>query len=280
MTRRAPSSTENAAADYAEAGVPVFPVRLPDKMPLWSTPKGTTPDGFWLVGTTDLVRIRRWGRRWEGAGIGTPTGRGRGVLDIDVKSGAVIDRRWPSDTLRVRTPSGGEHWWFSYSGFIPTSQDGAGGRLGDFVDFRGDKGMALLPGSPGYEWINDLPIRPLPAWMAEAARTPPRRTGHASGEARGRFEFLEQVREGGRNGYLASAAGAFLRRGVESDELEDVLQEHNRRVCWPPLDEEEVSRIAASIGRYDVSNVSIHPKGVGYLDSSQRRSRPRRRRAH
>ncbi|MDR7400475.1 MAG: DUF3987 domain-containing protein, partial [Armatimonadota bacterium] len=60
----------------------------------------------------------------------------------------------------------------------------------------------------------------------------------------------ERVPEGTRNVTLTSLAGSLRRRGLSQGVIEAALAAVNERVCVPPLPEEEVRRIAASVSRY------------------------------
>ena len=59
------------------------------------------------------------------------------------------------------------------------------------------------------------------------------------------------IREGKRNSTLASLAGTMRKRGLAQEAITAALLIQNRERCEPPLDEGEVERIAASIGRYE-----------------------------
>jgi AAA domain-containing protein/primase-like protein len=58
--------------------------------------------------------------------------------------------------------------------------------------------------------------------------------------------------EGNRNNYLTSVAGKLRNAGLSRESLELALLQHNDEVCQPPLEDEEVKHIAASVARYDV----------------------------
>lgn len=59
------------------------------------------------------------------------------------------------------------------------------------------------------------------------------------------------VAEGqGRNSMLTSLAGSLRRRGMEPDEIREMLDVANATRCAPPLGEGEIRSIAESIGRY------------------------------
>lgn len=65
--------------------------------------------------------------------------------------------------------------------------------------------------------------------------------------------------EGYRNDALASLAGKLRYWGAEYVEIEAKLLEANARRCHPPLDEEEVRKIAWSIARYQVGATCLLP---------------------
>ena len=60
----------------------------------------------------------------------------------------------------------------------------------------------------------------------------------------------DQIPEGRRNQDLASLAGTMRRRGMSEDEIAAAILVANKQRCDPPLPDEEVQRIAASVGRY------------------------------
>ncbi len=62
---------------------------------------------------------------------------------------------------------------------------------------------------------------------------------------------LQTTSEGGRNTALTSLAGTLRRRGMPADLMRSVLLTQNQLVCKPPLPEDEVERIASSVGRYE-----------------------------
>lgn len=58
----------------------------------------------------------------------------------------------------------------------------------------------------------------------------------------------------GRNNALASLAGSMRRRGMAQPEIEAALLATNASRVEPPLDEEDVRRIAKSVSRYEVAD--------------------------
>lgn len=146
------------ALHWAARGVPVLPTNPTTKAPWigkeWERKASTDPD-----------TIRSWTQWDRGARVGIKTGLACGcgcldgpdVLDFDVSEGkpgiqqrqilvdaGIIDG---TTSLRVRTPSGGEHWWFAGTNQHNKQNDDA--IWG--VDFRAHHGMVLAPGNPGYD---------------------------------------------------------------------------------------------------------------------------------
>lgn len=62
--------------------------------------------------------------------------------------------------------------------------------------------------------------------------------------------LAEPITEGGRNATLTSVAGSLRRRGAGEGTIRAALRAVNQERCSPPLPEEEVARIAASVARY------------------------------
>jgi Bifunctional DNA primase/polymerase, N-terminal len=148
------SAMIRAALSYAARGVPVFPCEPSGKRPL-------TPNGFWEA-TTDERRIRAWWRRWPEANIGVPTGRGSGLLVLDVDAGDGLEalaelellRGQPPKTARARTGGGGKHVYFRYSKDVEVRN--SQGYLGPGLDIRAEGGYVVVPPSRTtgpYEWV-------------------------------------------------------------------------------------------------------------------------------
>lgn len=107
---------------------------------------------------------------------------------------------------------------------------------------------SIHPTGRGYRWRPgrspaDLPLAPLPAWWPADRRLA---TGLAvAGGGRGVL-FAEP----GRNSALTAIAGAARRKGAGPDALFALLTTVNATQCDPPLEDDEVRRIVASISRY------------------------------
>lgn len=156
------------ALAYAARGWRVFPVLAKDQ-PLvkWGT-----------EATTDENAIREMWRGKRNTNIGIACGNGLVVVDLDVHDPVNANGldNWPkllADTgiqleespLRVRTPSGGMHLYFS-TGDADWRNEAS--KLAPGIDVRGDGGYVVAPGGPGeYKWIAgfdpnaELPVLPV-----------------------------------------------------------------------------------------------------------------------
>ncbi|MHB8372248.1 MAG: VapE domain-containing protein [Thermoplasmataceae archaeon] len=111
------TSLQEEAIRLADAGLRVLPLRPGKKIPMLSD---------WpQKATTEADQIRSWWAETPSANIGIATGRGSGVivLDIDTKEGKKggshleeLERKWGKlpPTIEVRTGSGGRHLYFAY----------------------------------------------------------------------------------------------------------------------------------------------------------------------
>ena len=177
------------------------------------------------------------------------------VVDLDVDDdGKLPDwppagRELPAGCV-VGTPSGGRH---HYCRFV----DGVGnsaGKLTEHVDVRAEGGYVVVPPSRSPKGAYQLLLgdfgmaqqTPCPDWLAETLRRPPR-TRRPSSAATG---DAQPIPEGQRNSTLTSLAGTMRQRGMTTSAIRAALAEENATRCTPPLGDEEVNRIAHSIGQY------------------------------
>lgn len=175
MTHKTPHDNSmkalwDACQSWLAQGLSIFPVRLKTKAPVndWGKYRSQliTREELW-----DLMSSIR-----EPA-IAVACGRGSGNLeciDLDVKNyptgggegvflGAIMTlfpEIYPK--LRIhRTQSGGYHIYYRVEGGAVTGNQKlavAEGMKGAWIETRGEGGYALLPPSPGYEVIQDVPI--------------------------------------------------------------------------------------------------------------------------
>src|SRR5215218_3117446 len=197
---------------------------------------------------------------WPGVGIVTGGLSGILVLDVDGPEGeAELKKRGHPLTPMVRTAGGGLHLYFKH----PEKDIRTGIRVAPGLDVKASGGYVVAPPSLGpngkpYEWIVGLeevdPADP-PEWLTELLERP--RFGAAP--------VGDRIPPGQRNKELASIAGSMRRRGLGEVEILAALTVANERRCDPPLEEEEVRKIAASVSRYepvgDVIPVSFNGRG-------------------
>jgi hypothetical protein len=231
------------AFESAALGLPIFAVRPGDKRPLhtgWQAEATTNPDALeqlWAAAPT--------------ANVGVATGHGTLVIDIDTKHGdgyevlRALEAQHGAlpPTLRVETPSGGQHIYLR----IPDGTEcrNTAGKLGANVDTRGDGGYVVGPGSKtpdgSYRVTTDAPIADCPPWVLALLRPPaPKRAAAtaprapACGSKYGKAALERECRavasaaEGTRNATLNRAAlalgqlaagGELLQADAESELL-------------------------------------------------------------
>ena len=152
-----------AALDLERQGCSVIPVK-PDKKPLiaWKKHQEQPADGNEI--TSWFHKLKPWG--WA---VVTGTVSRRVVLDVDSDQGfeALFTRGFQlPPTLTVRTPRGGSHFHFEDPGL--STKNFVGGTSSCpliNVDFRGQGGYAISPPTPGYEYVEPLPLAPMPDWL-------------------------------------------------------------------------------------------------------------------
>ena len=158
------------ALAYTRRGWPVSP---------WTAQNGRkfplTEHGF-LDATLDERQVTEWfGKRWPATLVAIATGKPSGIvaLDIDIREGGsgldslqLLGINFHPSTPTAHTPSGGIHCLFAWPRYyVPCSA----GKLGPYIDIRGDGGALILPPGPGRYWDPhlglDIPIAPMPSWM-------------------------------------------------------------------------------------------------------------------
>ena len=212
------------AVKYAAEGIPVFPVKPLDKMPL--TPHGVDD------ATTALEQIDQWWDRWPDANIATPTGVTVAVdIDIDTSEGInglttarELELLFPP-TLMQRTPRGGWHLLYRHpTRGMPMHNtqkaiwiDGHKVKAPG-IDIRGVGGYILVSPSRTkagvYIWdkslADDAVAAPKWLWASEAVPdwvdTAPLSSDDLKGEIRELIEDFESATKGERNALLNVSA--------------------------------------------------------------------------
>lgn len=275
-----------AAVAYAQQGWAVLPLHTirngactcaagtncqsPGKHPLLA--------GGVHTATKDVNAVARLWCEHPYANVGIATGKVSGLIALDVdprNDGRATSRRLVNElgslprTSYSHTGGGGYHRLFSYPDVgLPTRHDPAG--LSG-LDVQSDRAYIVAPPSrhasgKRYRWregrdpasrrLAALPENWLMQLRAQPKASPLAQTSDASG-----------ISEGGRNSYLTSRAGALQRGGFSPEALLAALNVENAERCIPPLDEEEVARIAASVGRYPVEASSSGDEAEGVMQA-------------
>ena len=175
------------------------------------------------------------------------------VVDIDREHGGEESWRQLRGGRKIprtakQTTGRGRHIAFTYSGPLRCM------KLAKGIDLKGDRGYivaqpSIHPNGERYRWKSTpkalLNLPNAPDWLLSeiAARN------HRS--SKGTQAEHDVWREGQRNDALTSLAGTMRHRGMSQKAIEAGLLAENRQRCDPPLTDEEVSSIAASISRYE-----------------------------
>jgi len=242
-----------AALRLAAGGRPVFPCDPASKRPL-------TRHGF-KDASTDPAQVRRWFDRQSAPMIGLVTGQVSGLVVVDADEPDGHDSLHSLErehgplplTASVKTPSGGQHYYFAWPGeAVPCSA----GRLGPGLDVRADGGYVIAPPSRNaagrrYEVDEQAPVAELPPWLArlivapaDGERRPPTPPGEWLRIARG-------VPAGSRHASLARLSGYLLARDVDARLTAELIAAVAAR-CRPPLPESEARRIVESIAEREL----------------------------
>ncbi len=233
-----------AAAEYIRHGWAVFPVEPRGKAPL-------TSHGF-RDATTDENCVAAWWDKWPTANVGfTPSSARLLVVDVDGPEGEAEAEKLgllSEPTLRVETARG-FHLYFS----APPEDVAEGVRqLGTGLDIRGRRGYVVLPPSVHesgavYRFVDaQAPALTLPPRALERLR----KNGTKAVGARAAVVVDQVIPGGERNATLTSLAGSMRRRAMTAEEIEAALLAVNANRCRPPLEENEVRRIATSVAAY------------------------------
>ena len=252
---------------YAKRGWGVFPVYQAASIGVCSCPKGTACSsvgkhpriqrGF-KAATTDEAVVRDWWERWPNANIGIATGKGSllVVIDVDPRNGGDESLCQLQETygelssrLIVETGGSGQHIYFSYP---DQSVDLRSRDLTAGVQVKADGGYVVAPPSlhtsgEHYRWasadISAVFPSPMPDWLIALVAENSTKSGSST-------SIIKNIEYGARNTTLVEIAGVMRRKGLTPDELLPTLNAVNEGRCNPPLPQEEVVRVANSIGRY------------------------------
>src|SRR5215211_6625685 len=248
------AAARGEAAEYRRLGWSPIPIKERSKEPNLHELRP------YLTRKATREELGSWS--WPGVGIVTGPLSGVLVLDVDGPEGEKeLQKHGHPATPLARTAGGGMHLYFKH----PEHHVRTGIRVAPGLDVKASGGYVVAPPSIGsngqpYEWI----LSPEEAELAE----PPEWLMRLLERSRSKGPSApvgERIPPGERNGVLASLAGTMRRRGMGEAEILAALQVANEQRCQPPLQAEEVEKIAASVARYEPADnvVSISVNGHG-----------------
>jgi putative DNA primase/helicase len=234
------AAARGEAVEYRRRGWSTIPIKARSKEP---NLRELRP---FLTRKATQEELGAWS--WSGVGIVTGPISGVLVLDVDGPEGETeLQKHGHPVTPMVRTASGGLHLYFKH----PDQHVKTGIRVAPGLDVKASGGYVVAPPSVGpngrpYQWI----VSPQEAALAE----PPTWLIGLLGRPRSKrvaTPLGERIPPGKRNDALASLAGTMRRRGMGEAEILAALQVTNEERCQPPLEAEEVAKIATSVARYE-----------------------------
>lgn len=185
--------------------------------------------------------------------VGLATGRVSGVLILDLDSQDAIDQanRLGLPKTWAFVTGKGEQYIFKYPELLEDFYVQNAVQMASGMDIRSDGGYAVVPPSvhktgKEYTWIyppETTELAAVPKWVMDKLVIKNRTASSAH-----KIEDEAEIHGAGeRNDYLFKV-GTSMRAGrFSGEEIRLVLHERNMRSCSPPLDEDEVNKIAESI---------------------------------
>ncbi len=267
-------------------GLYVFPVQF-NKKP-YSGSQG------WKDATNDPIEAIGVFKKRPGALIAVATEPSNLIIfDVDNHPDELDDDGKPKDGLKsfreiraahgnfprtwtVKTPSGGLHFYFTTT----TNFKRAVGRLAPGIDLLSKGSYVVVPTEmdackyrfvEGCSWYDMDQPAPCPQWILDwleenekksaERKTPPvnsftkeLRSPNQDGAGLSTDES-DVIPEGMRNDTLTRKAGKMRRLGFSEDAILGMLVAVNEVECQPPLPDDELRSIAASIAKYESSDV-------------------------
>jgi RecA-family ATPase len=165
--------------------------------------------------------------------------------------------------LRVNTGRDGTHIYF----FAPLDKDYPKD-LAHGVDIKCVGGYVVAPprsheAGHEYTWENwGTDIAHAPEWLLTEIRE--RKKEVRRYESQFKDKIPEAIIQGGRDIALTSMAGKMRRGGFVAAEILAALTAANSMRCKPPLDDRQVTKIAASVSRYEPAE-TLAANGIAYV---------------
>jgi hypothetical protein len=237
-------------------------------------PVGRLVHNGWKGASRGAPAVERWFADGRRLNLGIVTGAASGIiaLDVDPRHGgdetlAALERDHGElpPTWRFLTGGGGEHILFRHPG---RNVANSAGKIGPGIDVKGDGGYIVAPPSvhiSGRPYAisvdhhpDDGPLADLPAWLLKRIASAP--TGVRS-PTDWRSVTKNGAEDGARNVTIAGLCGLLLGRRIDPHVCLDLLLAFNATRCRPPLSEDEVVSIVASIARREYAGRAARRDG-------------------
>lgn len=203
-------------------------------------------------GSTDSKEIELWRKKWPFANFGIATGHASGVVVMDIdhkndgfKSLAELEAKHQPLPTSMRARTGGQGLHIYFRAPITQMKNRAGILPG--IDFRGDGGYVVAPPSlhisgEAYYFMESSHLADLFVWLAEILVKP----------VASRIVSVDaKIPQGIRNQTLISISGFLLSKRLGLNLIEEVVAKINQGACLPPLQPDELAKIAESTGNFD-----------------------------
>jgi hypothetical protein len=268
-----PAKCFQAALDYASRGWPVVPIHWPEgdkcscgKVDCQSPAKHPITLHGLKDATIDKVIIKAWWEKWPKANVAVLTGSASGIMvvDIDPRNGGDVSLKklerlgnFPI-TPTAFTGGGGLHFILEHPG--NGARIGNKSKLAGYegVDFKGDGGYILAAPSrhmSGKQYTWKYPhigtrVVPPPPWLKKIIESevvhkknlPSLRSNNPWAE------MWRGVPDGTRNETAAKLSGHLLGRGLQEEEVIEILSVWNTQNI-PPLSDMVIVSTVQSISR-------------------------------
>lgn len=183
------------------------------------------------------------------------------------------------ETTVVETGRGGLQFLYAYPEDANDLRNGIPeNELGPGICVKSDGGYALCPPSVTegtYRVLQKHPLAPAPKWLVEALRKPSETAqGNVGNVARiniGTALDGPEIRDGERNWTLYRIGSRLRAQGLDRGEILEELDRVNANRCSPPVDTDELEKIAASAARHAPGNASpeVSPEVLEALDAEE-----------
>lgn len=210
------------AKKYISRGLPIFPVHIGwDKEKQKWTKQPLIKKWEQLSATTE-EDLLKWSGLSGHNGWGLVTGEKSGILVLDIDNPELITQFNLPHTPRVRSISGGYHYYFDYPfGIEVKSHKG----LLPKVDIRANKGFIVIPPSGEFEktyvWevaLENQQLAQVPTWLLELLETV-----QSPGLSQNTFSPELLINPGDRHKTALQAIGYFSRK-YHNEELPQIWQ--------------------------------------------------------